>query len=202
MEKDRSLLNKMMKEINNEIDLVAIGGSAGSLQVLIQMMKGLNEDLNIAIVIIVHRKSQPNNILTMLLQQYSGIEVIEIEDKTEIKKNKVYLVPADYHLLFENTNKVSLDSSEKMNYSRPSIDVTFRSAAEIFGKRMIGVLLSGANSDGVEGLHYIRKNGGTVWVQDPETADVDFMPKQAIYSGAYDLILKPQELPMYINQLK
>jgi two-component system chemotaxis response regulator CheB len=190
-----------MGKINTTIDLVTIGGSAGSLQVIIQMMKNLNNELNVTIVIVVHRKSQSTNILTTLLQQYSSIEVIEIEDKTEIEKNKVYLVPADYHLLFEDEFRVSLDSSEKMNYSRPSIDVTFRSAAEIFGERMIGILLSGANSDGVEGLHYIKKNGGKAWVQDPQTAEVDYMPKQAIHAGEYDLIIKPEDLAVYINEL-
>lgn len=190
-----------MEKNNSKIDLVAIGGSAGSLQVIIHMMKNLSIELNVAIVIIVHRKPQSISVLSMLLQQYSGIQVIEIEDKTEIEKNKVYLVPPDYHVLFEDEKKVSLDSSEKMNYSRPSIDVTFRSAAEVFGERMIGILLSGANSDGVEGLHYIKKNKGKVWVQDPETAEVDYMPKQAIHAGEYDLILKPEELPLYINQL-
>lgn len=190
-----------MEKIENSVDLIAIGGSAGSLQVIIQIMKNLDKDLDVSIIIIVHRKSQPNNILAMLLQQYSSIDVIEIEDKTEIEKNKVYLVPADYHLLFEDKQKVSLDSSEKMNYSRPSIDVTFRSAAEVFGESLIGILLSGANADGVEGLRHIRRNGGKVWVQDPETADVDFMPRQAIHAGAYDLIVKPEELARYINQL-
>jgi two-component system chemotaxis response regulator CheB len=108
-------------------------------------------------LLVVHRKAHSNNILQTLLQQFSPVEVIEIEDKTEIQNNKIYIAPADYHLLFENKNIMSLDSSEKMNYSRPSIDVTFKSAAEIYGERMIGVLLSGANADGVEGLAYIKK---------------------------------------------
>jgi two-component system, chemotaxis family, protein-glutamate methylesterase/glutaminase len=190
-----------MEKNSIRTDLVAIGGSAGSLQVIIQMIKNLNKELNCTILIVVHRKSQSGNILSVLLQQYSKIEVIEVEDKTEIKKNKIYLVPADYHLLFEDEKNVSLDSSEKMNYSRPSIDVTFRSAAEVFGNRMIGILLSGANSDGVEGLHYIKKSKGTVWIQDPETAEVDFMPKQAILANEYDLLVKPEQLAMYINQL-
>lgn len=77
-----------------------------------------------------------------------------------ILKNKIYIVPADYHLLFENKKTMSLDSSEKMNYSRPSIDVTFKSAAEVYGKTLVGILLSGANADGVEGLSYIKKITG------------------------------------------
>ncbi|MCD9856361.1 chemotaxis protein CheB [Epilithonimonas sp. JDS] len=183
-------------------ELIVIGGSAGSLQVILEAVKNLKADLGFPIVLVLHRKAQAESILPKLMQQFSAIEVIEIEDKTEIERNKIYIVPSDYHLLFENKNTVSLDSSEKMNYSRPSIDVTFRSAAEIFKQSTIGVLLSGANSDGVEGLKYIKKNQGRIWIQDPETADVDYMPKQAIQNVEYDLIIKPNNLANYINQLK
>ena len=183
-------------------DLVVIGGSAGSLQVILTMVKNLNGDLTFPIVLILHRKAQAESILPKLLQQFSSIDVLEIEDKTEIKKNMIYIVPSDYHLLFEDKNTVSLDGSEKMNYSRPSIDVTFRSAAEIFGQSVVGVLLSGANSDGVEGLNYIKKNHGRVWIQNPETADVDYMPRQAVQNVKYDLLITPDDLANYIDQLK
>lgn len=188
-----------MKNTNTE--LIVIGGSAGSLQVILEMIKKLNIELKFPIVLVVHRKAHSTSILPILLQQFSPMEVIEIEDKTEIKSNTLYIVPADYHLLFENKKIMSLDSSEKMNYSRPSIDVTFKSAAEIYGKNVIGVLLSGANADGVEGLGYIKKNGGKVWVQDPETAEVNYMPRHAVNEVDYDLIITPNNLANYINQL-
>ncbi|MDQ0781205.1 chemotaxis protein CheB [Chryseobacterium sp. W4I1] len=187
------------KETNTE--LVVIGGSAGSLQVILGMLKKLKEKLSFPIVLVVHRKAYSNNILQTLLQQFIAIEVVEIDDKTEIQNNKVYVVPADYHLLFENKKLMSLDFSEKMNYSRPSIDVTFKSAAEIYGKNMVGVLLSGANADGVEGLSYIKKNKGQVWIQDPETAEVDYMPRHAVQEIAYDQLIKPDNLADFINQL-
>lgn len=186
---------------NAKTELIVIGGSAGSLQVILEMIKNLNNGLHFAILLVIHRKAHSTNILQALLQQFSTIEVIEIEDKAEIEANKIYIAPADYHLLFENKKTMSLDSSEKMNYSRPSIDVTFKSAAEIYGKNMIGVLLSGANADGVEGLCYIKKNEGTVWIQDPETAEVDYMPKHAVEEINYDLLIKPDNLAKYINQL-
>lgn len=191
-----------MENRDSHTELIVIGGSAGSLQVILETIRNLKEDLSFPIVLILHRKAQAESILPKLLQQFSAIDVIEIEDKTEIDNNKIYIVPSDYHLLFESRNVVSLDSSEKMNYSRPSIDVTFRSAAEIFEQSVIGILLSGANSDGVEGLKYIKKNHGKVWIQDPETADVDYMPRQAIQNVEYDLIVQPNNLANYINQLK
>ena len=191
-----------MEKQDLKTGIVVIGGSAGSLQVILAMLKNLSNDLHFPILLVLHRKAQAASILPKLLQQFSKIDVIEIEDKTEIKENTIYIVPSDYHLLFENENTVSLAGSEKMNYSRPSIDVTFRSASEVFGESTVGVLLSGANADGVEGLKYIKKNGGKVWIQDPESADVDYMPKQAVKNVSYDLIFLPENLAENINELK
>lgn len=191
-----------MKTNDFKTELVVIGGSAGSLQVILEMLKNLNDHLDFPMVLVLHRKAQAISILPKLLQKFSKLEVIEIEDKTEIENNKIYIVPSDYHLLFETKNLVSLDGSEKMNYSRPSIDVIFRSASEIFGEGVVGVLLSGANADGVEGLNYIKKNKGKVWIQDPETAEVNYMPMQAKLNVDYDLITTPENLAKYINQLK
>lgn len=190
-----------MKVNGTNTELIVIGGSAGSLQVIIEMIKKLDDPISFPILLVVHRKAQATNILQTLLQQFSRVEVIEIEDKTDIQKNKIYIAPADYHLLFEDKNTMSLDSSEKMNYSRPSIDVTFRSAAEVYEENVIGILLSGANADGVEGLAYIKKNRGRVWIQDPETAEVDYMPKHAVEEIDYDLIINSGNLADYINQL-
>jgi len=186
---------------NSKAELIVIGGSAGSLKVILEMIKNLNDHINVSVLLVLHRKAHSTNILQALLQQLSPLEVVEIDDKTEIESNKIYITPADYHLLFENKKVMSLDSSEKMNYSRPSIDVTFKSAAEIYGESLIGVLLSGANADGVEGLEYIKKNNGRVWIQDPETAEVDYMPRHAVEAVKYDKIIKPHELAGYINQL-
>ncbi|MGL6129882.1 chemotaxis protein CheB [Chryseobacterium artocarpi] len=181
--------------------LILIGGSAGSLQVIIEMIKNLDDNIHIPILLVIHRKAQSGDILRTLLQQFTRISVVEVEDKTQLEDNTIYIVPADYHLLFENNKIMSLDSSEKMNYSRPSIDVTFRSAAEIYGEDVIGVLLSGANADGVEGLNYIKKNNGKVWIQDPESAEVQYMPRHAMEEIDYDLIIRPDTLANYIKQL-
>lgn len=190
--------------LNNEnikTELVIIGGSAGSLKVILEMIKKLNDKIAAPVLLVLHRKAHSANILQALLQQLSPVEVVEVDDKTEIENNKIYITPADYHVLFEDKKTMSLDSSEKMNYSRPSIDVTFKSAAEIYGEKLIGVLLSGANADGVEGLSYIKKNRGRVWIQDPETAEVDYMPRHAMEAVSYDKIIQPENLPEYINQL-
>ncbi|WP_185116983.1 chemotaxis protein CheB [Chryseobacterium carnipullorum] len=191
----------MMETKNTKTELVVIGGSAGSLQVILEMLKNLKNEISFPILLVVHRKASSTNVLQTLLQQFVTMEVIEIDDKTKIQNNKLYVVPADYHLLFENKKMMSLDFSEKMNYSRPSIDVTFKSAAEVYGETLVGVLLSGANADGVEGLGFIKKNKGKVWIQEPETAEVDYMPRHAVEEVDYDLIIQPNNLADYINQL-
>ncbi len=190
-----------MEKRGMKAEMIIIGGSAGSLQVILQMLKKLQSPVAAPILLVLHRKAQSANILQTLLQQFSPVDVIEADDKTEIRSNTLYIAPADYHLLFEDTKNMSLDSSEKMNYSRPSIDVTFRSAAEIFGAGLVAVLLSGANADGVEGLAYVKKNGGRVWVQDPETAEVDYMPRRAMEEISYDLLIRPEELADHIQNI-
>jgi len=182
--------------------IFAIGGSAGSLKVLLEVLPQIETDILFPIVIIVHRKSHPGSVLNRLLANSSKLPVMEVEDKMTILPGSIYIVPPDYHMLFENQNQVSLDFSEKLNFSRPSIDITFRSAAETFKKNAVALLLSGANADGVNGLKEIKKYGGSVLVQDPETAEIDYMPKQALLSLAVDLVLKPAEIASYINQLR
>lgn len=187
--------------MDKNTELVIIGGSAGSLQVIIELIKNLNTELSFSIVLVVHRKAQSVSILPSLLQQYSKIEIIEIEDKTEISINKIYIAPADYHLLFDDKRNVSLDRSEKLHFSRPSIDISFSSAAEIFGERLLAILLSGANSDGVEGLQNVKKNGGKVWIQDPKDAQVDYMPQHAVEQVRFDYLVTLDNLPDYVNEL-
>ena len=182
-------------------ELVIIGGSAGSLQVIIELIRNLDSDLSFSIILVVHRKAQSVSILPSLLQQYSKIEVLEIEDKTELEINKIYIAPADYHLLFDDKKNVSLDRSEKLHFSRPSIDVSFSSASEVYENGVVAILLSGANSDGVEGLQHVHKNGGQVWIQDPETAQVDYMPRQAVEKVIFDRLIRSETLLNDINEL-
>lgn len=186
---------------SENIELVMIGGSAGSLQVILDLVKRLDGEFDFSIVLVVHRKAQSTSILPTLLQQFSILDVIEAEDKTEIMNNRIYIAPADYHLLFDDKKNISLDRSEKLHFSRPSIDISFGSASDVYGDRLLAVLLSGANSDGVDGLTYVKKNGGKLWIQNPETAEVDYMPRQAADKVRYDLLITPQNLPEFINQL-
>ena len=147
--------------------MVAIGGSAGSLEVIMKIVSLLPQNSHASFVIIVHRKSGPDSILQELLSSKTKLPVKEIEDKEIILPGTIYIAPPDYHLLFEDENSFSLDASEKINHSRPSIDLAFDSAAEVFSTSLIGILLSGANADGAGGLKKIAESGGYTIVQEP-----------------------------------
>jgi two-component system chemotaxis response regulator CheB len=181
--------------------LVLIGGSAGSLEVILQLVQGLKEDISFAMVIVVHRKISGDNIFVELLESRTKLAVKEIEDKDALHAGTIYIATGDYHLLFERSNVMSLDYSEKVNFSRPSIDVSFESAADVFGSRLVCIVLSGANADGANGSVYVREKGGTVIVQSPETAEVAYMPAQVIANKATDHIFNAGEMISYLNGL-
>jgi len=187
--------------LNSTQKIIVIGGSAGSLHVILYILAHLRADLTIPIVIILHRKNDSDSSLSQLMGLRTNLPVKEADDKEAILPGNVYLAPADYHLLIETDKNFSLDDSEKINFSRPSIDVTFQTAAEAYGEGVTAILLSGANSDGVEGLAIIKSLKGTITVQDPKTAQVPYMPQQAIDAMPIDQILTVEQLPVFINNL-
>lgn len=181
--------------------LIAVGGSAGSLEVILKIVGVLPLNENVALLIILHRKNDGESILANLISSRTKFVVKEIEDKENILPGYVYIAPADYHVLFENEKMFSLDSSEKVNHSRPSIDVSFESLAEVFGENAIAILLSGANADGAKGISKIKQAGGFTIVQDPESAEVDFMPQQALEQMKPDKILNSVEIAAFLEQV-
>lgn len=180
---------------------IVIGGSAGSLDVLLQIVAALPGNMRASFLVVVHRKSDAESLLPDLLSSRTTLAVREVEDKEKIHPGTIYIAPADYHLLVESKNNFSLDASEKIQFSRPSIDVTFESVAEVFGKTAVAILLSGANADGAEGLKRVKDCGGHTIVQDPATADVSFMPQQAVNLRAMNAVVGADQLPGYIKQL-
>ena len=186
--------------MNGKYQLLVIGGSAGSLEVIMQLLPGLDRRNGLAVVIVLHRKSN-ESVLVDLLSDITLWTVKEVEEKDSIEPGVIYLAPADYHLLIEKDRTFSLDFSEKVNYSRPSIDVTFESAADVFGPALVCLLLSGANADGAAGMRFAKKMGGLALVQDPQDAAVSYMPQQAIDSMKVDRIVKSTEMAVLINRL-
>jgi two-component system chemotaxis response regulator CheB len=169
-------------------DILLIGGSAGSLEVIIGLIPFFTADMPLAIVLVLHRRSG-ESVLAELLREKTTFKVQEVEEKDPIEPGTIYIAPADYHLLIEQNRTFSLDYSEKVNYSRPSIDVTFEAAAEVYQDKVAAMLLSGANADGTEGLKRIQENGGMTIVQLPSDASVSYMPQQALEELHPDYIL-------------
>ena len=190
----------MAEDEISQFRVIVIGGSAGSLEVILALIHRLSHNAGAVVIIIIHRKSDKDSNLENLFSYRAELTVREVEDKEQILPNHIYIAPADYHLLIENEHSFSLDSSEKIHFSRPSIDVTFESVAEIFGARVVGILLSGANADGAQGLLRIKERGGYTIVQDPEDADMGYMPQQAINLGAVDEVLNVNDLIQTIER--
>lgn len=188
-------------KINLKCKVLLIGGSAGSIEVLLKILPQLSIIPSFAIVIVLHRKSAEDSALEHLIAMKTFIEVKEVEDKVPLLPGFIYIAPSDYHLLFEKNNLLSLDVSEKINYSRPSIDASFESAAEVYGPDVTAILLSGANTDGTEGLKAIKAAGGKLIVQDPETALMPVMPRSAVESASPDYIMTVEEMLEFIKMI-
>lgn len=174
--------------------VVVIGGSAGALSVVLQIVSRLRAGTSLAVLIVLHRKASDDNVLVDVLTSRTSFKVVEVDDKDTLEAGVIYVAPADYHVLIERDGSLTLDYSEKVNYSRPSIDVSFESAAEVYGRSLICVLLSGANADGVAGLVHTRRLKGTVVIQDPASAEFMYMPKVAIDQVKPDLLLDDKNI--------
>ena len=183
----------------NKFDIIIIGGSAGSIKVVISLLKSLPKPFQIPVILVIHRMKNITSQLNKLLAKGSGVkEIIEPEDKETIRAGNIYLSPQNYHLLVERDHTFSLDYSEPVNFSRPSIDVTFESIASLYRRKTLAILLSGANKDGAAGLGTVLKSGGTAIVQSPETADYPVMPNAAIDSNQSVLIQSPEQIVNYL----
>ena len=160
------------------IRLIVVGVSAGGLHALRTLVAALPAGFEIPLAVVQHR-SRDSELLCELLQECAPLEVSEVNDKQPILPGNVYVGPPDYHLLVEDGH-FALSTDEPVRFSRPSIDVMFRSAADTYGADLVGVVLTGANADGARGLRAIVDRGGYAVVQDPATAEVAVMPEQAL----------------------
>ena len=178
-------------------ELVVIGTSLGGLQALEVLLAGLT-NFPVPVAVVQHRHKDSHKMSTVL-QQYSALPLKEVEDKEMIVPGWVYLAPADYHLLVEAGN-FALSTEAPVEYARPSINVLFESAADTYAEKVIGVILTGANHDGVQGLAKIKARGGLTVVQEPATAQSRTMPEAAIAAVAVNWILKLREIaPLLVN---
>lgn len=159
---------------------VVIGASAGAVQALLRILPGLDDGFPYPILATVHVPPGRDNLLVPLLQERCRIEIKEAEDKETIRPGVVYFAPSNYHLLVEKDGTLALSSDETVNYARPSVDVLFESAADAYGEALTGIILTGANEDGAQGLEAISRSGGVCIVEQPSDAYASAMPEAAL----------------------
>ena len=174
--------------------MVVVGTSWGGLAALKRLVQGLPEDFAAPLVVVQHRHKDSDSVLARALQTYTALSVCEVEDKMPLSANALFLAPPDYHLLVE-ADGFSLSTDAPVHYSRPSIDVTFISAADTFGAGVTGVVLTGANDDGARGLQRIVKRGGRAIVQDPMDAEASAMPRAAVRAVPSARVLPLDRIP-------
>jgi two-component system chemotaxis response regulator CheB len=177
-------------------ELIAIGASSGGLEAINKILALMPVYFATPVVLVIHFPRNADVILDSVFHIPQGVSIQEVQDKMTIESQNIYFAPPGYHLLVEKNRTFSLNQDDPVNFSIPSIDVFFESAAEVYRHKLIGVLLTGANSDGANGLKVIQEFGGTTYVQNPTTAAMPVMPEAALRIMQPDGVLNLQEIGM------
>ena len=183
------------------IDLVVVGGSAGAIDALKEMARHLGVTFMPAMAVVVHMAQDARAVLHEILSGPGRPRMKLAEDKEPIAAGTVYFAPPGYHLLIEAEHSFALSVDAPEHFSRPSIDVLFESAADSYGNRVAGVILSGANSDGAAGLRAIADAGGITMIQEPATAEVPAMPGAALLACPGSRVLSMQDIGKWLREM-
>jgi two-component system, chemotaxis family, protein-glutamate methylesterase/glutaminase len=186
--------------MSGNYELICVGASWGGLHAVSQLLSDLPPELEQPIVLAQHRYVGSLSVLPALLGQQTDRRVVDVDDKMAIEPNHVYIAPPDYHLLVQR-GSFALSVDARVQHARPSIDVLFESAANVYGAGVIGVILTGANQDGAAGLARIKQRGGVAIVQDPAGAERPTMPEAALAATAADAVLPLHEIGKFIYGL-
>ncbi|WP_462269322.1 chemotaxis protein CheB [Desulfobacter sp.] len=186
---------------NHSYEAIVVGVSAGGLVALAEVLPKLDKDMTLPVMIVQHQSHDSDDFLVRYFDDLCRHSVTEVEDKMPVESGTIYFAPANYHLLVEPDKTFSLSTEARVNYSRPSIDVLFESAADTYMDRLVGIILTGANSDGTNGAARIKELGGLIIAQDPETAEADAMPMSVIKHVQVDHILALNRIGDFINKL-
>ncbi|MBC7531255.1 MAG: chemotaxis protein CheB [Oligoflexus sp.] len=181
--------------------IIVIGASTGGFEALNLILVGLKDALSATLIVCQHIDKSARLNYSMIFRELSGFHLHEVEDKQRIMPGNIYFAPPGYHLYVESDGYFGLSLDALVNWSRPSIDVLFESAARAYDRNVVGLLLTGANSDGVQGIREIKRLGGVTIAQDPLTALAPTMPKMAIETGCVDHIAKIQDVAALLVRL-
>jgi two-component system chemotaxis response regulator CheB len=191
-----------MIALRNRIDAVVIGASAGGVEALSEILPALPASLRPALLIVLHLPRERPSLLVEIFANRCTLPVREADDKEPVEPGTVYFAPPDYHMLVEKSRQIALSTDELVHYSRPSIDVLFESAADVYADRLLGIILTGANADGAEGLHAVHRAGGVTVVQRPDSAKVPLMVVSALQRNPADFVLSLPEIAALLKGLE
>lgn len=183
------------------IDAVVIGTSWGGLAAITTVLSGIRWNQTLPIILCQHQYPHARSRLVDVLRVRTRLKVMEIEDKMPVEPGILYVCPPNYHTLVEREGRFSLNVDPPVMYSRPSIDVLFESAAEAWGQHLLGIVLTGANEDGANGLVHVTRCGGVAIVQKPETAEVATMPAAALAKVPWAQVMTLEEIGAFISGL-
>jgi two-component system chemotaxis response regulator CheB len=188
-------------DLHARIDAVVIGASAGGVDGLSTLLPALPDSTRAALLVVLHLPREHRSVLSEIYARTCPLRVKEAEDKEPLQAGTVYFAPPDYHLLVDSGPRIALSVDEPVHYSRPSIDVLFESAADIYGPRLLGVILTGASQDGAAGLAAVRAAGGVTAVQQPGNSFESQLPLAALSLGSADFVLPLPEMALLFGSL-
>ena len=180
--------------LRGRIEAVVIGASAGGVEALGLILPALPATFRPSLLIVLHLPRERPSLLVEIYEKRCALPIHEADDKEPIEPGTVYFAPPDYHMLVERNRQIALSTEEPVHYSRPSVDVLFESAADVYGKGLLGIILTGANQDGAAGLHAIHRAGGVTVVQQPDSAKVPLMIVSALQRIPADFVLSLPEI--------
>lgn len=183
------------------VDAVVVGTSAGGVQALSVLLPVLPRTAPFAVLVVIHLPRERPSLLVEIFSAKCAARVREAEDKEPIEPGTIYFAPPDYHLLVERGPSLALSVDDPVEHSRPSVDVLFESAAEVFRERLVGIVLTGANQDGTAGLRAVRAAAGAAIVQDPDTAQASLMPASALKSTPAATVMTLDAIAEWLRQL-
>lgn len=191
---------KAVKVSPTTAEAVVIGVSAGGLKALSAILPSLPGDYPLPVLVVIHLPPSGKSLVAELFDNKCAVKVVEAEDKDAIAPGTVYFAPPDYHLLVELDRTLSLSSEEPVLFSRPSVDVLFETAADAYGPGLIGIVLTGANTDGAQGLKAIVAAGGVALVQTPEDAFASAMPEAALEQVPEAMAMTLEDISHYLQK--
>lgn len=189
------------RETGGALEAVAIGASAGGVEAVGTLLESLPPGFPLALLVVIHIPAGNDGLLASVLARRCALPTREATDKEPVSGGNVYLAPPGYHLLVEPDKTLSLSVDEPVNFSRPSIDILFESAALAYRGALLGIVLTGANADGADGLVAIRACGGRAWVQSPDTAASSEMPASALKRAGADGVFGLDEMKIHLAEL-